>query len=71
MKNLLIDIGLRFKSPVTWTALGAFLLWILKTSGGLEPMGLTADSFNMGWNLFIGFLVTLGVINNPKDKVNF
>lgn len=71
MKNLLADIGMRFKSPVTWTALGAFVLWILKTSGKLDPLGLTPDSFDMGWNLFIGFLITVGVINNPTDKVNF
>lgn len=65
------DILNRFRSPVVLTGIGAVILWALKTSGKLEGMGLTADSFNTGWNLVTGLLVAIGFVNNPTDKGNF
>jgi len=67
MRNILN----RFRSPVVLTSLGAVILWGLKTSGKLESFGITADSFNTGWNLMVGFLLSAGVLNDPTSKNKF
>ena len=71
MKESILAILKRFKSPVVWASLGATILWLLKASGRLEYFGLDADNFNMGWNIITGLLVSLGILNNPTSKNNF
>ena len=71
MKEFIKKVLNRFKSRMVWVSLGSFILWILKTSGNLEGLGLSADSFNTGWNLIVGFLVSAGIINNPSDREEF
>jgi uncharacterized membrane protein len=68
LKNTTITILNRFRSPVVWASLGAFILWILKSSGKLSLLGLDADSFNTGWNLLTALVIGVGVINNPENK---
>jgi len=71
MKEIIFNILKRFKSPVVWASLGAGVLWSLKSSGQLQGLGMDADSFNTGWNLFTGLLITLGLINDPSSQDKF
>jgi uncharacterized membrane protein len=67
-KNAMTTIISRFRSPIVWASLGAFILWILKSSGYLITLGLDPDSFNTGWNLLTAFVIGIGIINNPENK---
>jgi uncharacterized membrane protein len=58
----------RFKSPVAWGALVALILFILKTYGLLQVIGLTEDSFKELTTLIFAVATTFGILNNPTDK---
>jgi len=61
----------RFKSPVAWGATIALVLFILKTYGLLQPIGLTEDSFQELTTLVFAAATAFGILNNPTDKDNF
>jgi hypothetical protein len=58
----------KFRSPIVWASLGSLILWILKTSGKLDVLGLDAESFNNGWNLLTGVMIAVGILSNT-DRV--
>lgn len=70
-KLILAKLVNKFKSPVVWAGLGSVILWVLKTSGKLNFLGLTPESFQTGWNLFTGLMISLGFLNNPDQRENF
>lgn len=61
----------RFKSPVAWGALVALVLFVLKTYGLLQVVGLTEDSFKELTTLIFAAAAAFGILNNPTDKENF
>jgi uncharacterized membrane protein len=61
----------RFKSKVTWVAIAALLLFILKNYGLLTPIGLTPDSYNELVTLIFTVLTAFGIFNNPTNKEEF
>ena len=61
----------RFKSKAAWVAIAALMLFILKTYGLLEVIGLTEDSFNELTTLIFAVALAFGVFNNPTNKDSF
>ena len=56
----------RWKSPVAWSAIAAFLFFVVKTWFGFEIPG---------WDQFISLAiaagVAIGIFNNPTDKTGY
>jgi hypothetical protein len=71
IENIWNKIISRFRSPIVWASLGAVILWVLKSTGKLIVLGLTPESFQVGWNLITGLMLTMGILNNPSDKNTF
>lgn len=63
MKNILS----RFKSWAVWLSLGAMLIFIVKTFGGID---ISAE-VNGFLDVLCPVLVAFGIINNPTDKSHF
>lgn len=63
MKNILS----RFKSWAVWLSLGALVIYIVKTFGGID---ISAE-VNGLLDVLCPVLVAFGIINNPTDKSNF
>ena len=63
MKNILS----RFKSWAVWLSLGALLIYIVKTFGGVDR----SAEVNGFLDVLCPVLVAFGIINNPTDKSHF
>ena len=63
MKNILS----RFKSWAVWLSLGALIVYIVKTFGGVD---ISAE-VNGLLDVLCPVLVAFGIINNPTDKSHF
>ena len=61
----------RWKSPVAWSALVAVVLFVLKTYGLLEPIGLSESSFKELTTLLFAALAAWGIFNNPTSRDRF
>lgn len=63
MKNFLS----RFKSWAVWLSLGALVIYIVKTFGGVD----ISEEVNGLLNVLCPLLVAFGIINNPTDPSHF
>ena len=63
MKNILS----RFKSWAVWLSLGAMVIYVVKTFGGID---ISAE-VNGLLDVLCPVLVAFGIINNPTDKSHF
>lgn len=63
MKNILS----RFKSWAVWLSLGAMVIYIVKTFGGID---ISAE-VNGLLDVLCPVLVAFGIINNPTDASHF
>ena len=59
----------KWKSKVAWAAVFAFLSYSAKQMfPSLQPHG---QAINIGIDLFLIALTTLGIFNNPDDSENY
>ena len=65
------EILKRLKSKVVWMGIISYVLPILGHIGLYEKIGITQDQVKYIVDIFIGLLVTFGLLNNPKDSKNF
>lgn len=63
MKNILS----RFKSWAVWVSLGALVIYICKTFGGVD----LSNEVNGFLDVLCPVLIAFGVVNNPTDRKNF
>ena len=63
MKNILS----RFKSWAVWLSLGAMVIFLVKTFGGVD----ISTEVNGFLDVLCPVLVAFGIINNPTDKSHF
>lgn len=63
MKNILS----RFKSWAVWLSLGAMVVYVVKTFGGID----ISSEVNGFLDVLCPVLVAFGIINNPTDKSHF
>lgn len=63
MKNILS----RFKSWAVWLSLGAMVIYIVKTFGGVD---ITTE-VNGFLDVLCPLLMAFGIINNPTDQSHF
>lgn len=63
MKNILS----RFKSWAVWVSLGALIIYIVKTFGGID---ISAE-VNGLLEVLCPVLIAFGIVNNPTDKSHF
>lgn len=63
MKNILS----RFKSWAVWLSLGAMVIYVVKTFGGID---ISAE-VNGLLDVLCPVLVAFGIVNNPTDKSHF
>ena len=61
------DILSRFKSWAVWLSLGAMIIYVVKTFGGID---ISAE-VNGLLDVLCPVLVAFGIINNPTDKSHF
>ena len=54
----------RLKSWALWLAVGAMIVWIVKTVGGIDISNEVNDFLNLALPIAVGF----GIINNPTAK---
>ena len=54
----------RLKSWALWLAVGAMIVWIVKTVGGMDISSEVNDFLNLALPIVVGF----GIINNPTAK---
>ncbi len=54
----------RFKSWALWLAMGAMVVWIVKTVGGIDISSQVNDFLNLLCPILCGF----GIINVPTDS---
>lgn len=54
----------RLKSWPLWLAMGAAVIWVVKTFGGFD----ISEQVNGLLNVALPVLVGFGIINNPTDK---
>lgn len=54
----------RLKSWALWLAVGAMIVWIVKTVGGIDISSEVNDFLNLALPIVVGF----GIINNPTAK---
>ena len=58
----------RWTSPVFLSAVGVALLFVLKVSGLLEWLGITANDYNDVWAIATGLYLSFAAYNNPTNK---
>lgn len=61
----------RWKSKAAWASVAALVLFILKTYGLLEIIGLSEESFKELTTLIFTVAMAFGVFNNPTSKDTF
>lgn len=61
------EILSRFKSWAVWLSLGAMIIYVVKTFGGID---ISAE-VNGLLDVLCPVLVAFGIINNPTDKSHF
>ena len=66
-----MNIQSRWRSKAAWASVATLVLFILKTYGLLEGIGLSEDSFKELTALIFTVALTFGVFNNPTDKDRF
>ena len=66
-----MNIQSRWRSKAAWASVAALVLFILKTYGLLEPIGLTEDSFQELTTLIFAVAVAFGIFNNPTNSDGF
>ena len=54
----------RLKSWALWLAIGAMVVWIVKTVSGVDISAEVNDFLNLALPIVVGF----GIINNPTAK---
>lgn len=57
----------RFKSWALWLAMGAMVVWIVKTVSGVDIAPQVNDFLNLLCPILCGF----GIINVPTDREHF
>lgn len=67
MKEILVNILIRFKSWAVWVALGALVVFCAKEFGGIDISG----TVNGLLDVLLPLLVAFGIVNNPTDKTHF
>ena len=67
MKEILVNILIRFKSWAVWAALGALVVFCAKEFGGIEISG----TVNGLLDVLLPLLVAFGIVNNPTDRGHF
>lgn len=61
----------RLRSKVAWASVATLVLFVLKTYGLLEGIGLSEDSYKELTTLVFGVALAFGVFNNPTSKDSF
>ena len=61
----------RFKSYVFWIGIVSILMLIMSNYGLYDAIGMTSEIFKTLVNLVFATLASIGVLNNPTDKVNW
>ena len=61
----------RLRSKVLWVGVIALVMLIMGNYGLYDAIGMTSDTFKAMADLVLGILITMGVINNPKDGENW
>lgn len=61
----------RWRSKAAWASVATLVLFILKTYGQLEVIGLSEDSFKELTTLVFAVAIAFGVFNNPTSKDGF
>lgn len=67
MKEILVNILIRFKSWAVWVALGALVVFCAKEFGGIDISG----TVNGLLDVLLPLLVAFGIVNNPTDGKHF
>ena len=67
MKEILVNILIRFKSWAVWVALGALVVFCAKEFGGIDISG----TVNGLLDVLLPLLVAFGIVNNPTDSKHF
>lgn len=67
MKEILVNILIRFKSWAVWVALGALVVFCAKEFGGIDISG----TVNGLLDVLLPLLVAFGIVNNPTDRGHF
>ena len=61
----------RLKSWAVWLSVLGAVGVILNSTGVLDRLGLTADSWDILINCIGSILIAFGILNNPTDRENF
>ena len=61
----------RWRSPVVWTAIFAVLAFILGNWGLYDVIGITEAGLAQLFNLVLAALISIGILNNPTDKIGW
>lgn len=66
-----MNIQSRWRSKAAWASVITLVLFILKTYGLLDAIGLSENSFKELTALIFAVALAFGVFNNPTSKDNF
>ena len=66
-----MNIQSRWRSTAAWASVATLVLFILKTYGLLDRIGLAEDSFKELTALIFAVALAFGVFNNPTNKNSF
>ena len=61
----------RFRSKIFWLGIVAIIMFVLGNWGLYDAIGITQTNFQTLINLVFAALASLGVFNNPTDKVEW
>lgn len=65
VKNLIS----KFRSPIVCSAFAALILFILKTNGFMQSLGITEESYQEFTSLLFAFLAAIGFLHNPNKYI--
>ena len=61
----------RWRSPVVWTSIFAVVAVILGNWGLYDLFGISEAGMTQLFNLILAAMISIGILNNPTDKIGW